>query len=37
MDMKQAQARDDIEVELVDLRDFQLPFFNEKASNLMDA
>src|ERR1700686_1571334 len=32
--LKQAQARDDIEVELVDLRDFQLPFFDEKATNL---
>jgi NAD(P)H-dependent FMN reductase len=31
--LKQAQARTDIEVELVDLRDFQLPFFDEKASN----
>jgi NAD(P)H-dependent FMN reductase len=31
--LKQAQARDDIEVELIDLRDFQLPFFNEKATN----
>jgi NAD(P)H-dependent FMN reductase len=31
---KQAQARDDMEVELVDLRDFQLPFFDEKASNM---
>ena len=28
------QARDDIDVELVDLRDFDLPFFNEVASNL---
>lgn len=28
-----AQARDDIEVELVDLKSFDLPFFNEKASN----
>ena len=27
------QARDDIDVELVDLRDFDLPFFNEVASN----
>jgi len=27
------QARDDLEVELVDLRDFDLPFFNEAASN----
>lgn len=32
--LKQAQARDDMEVELVDLRDFSLPFFAEKASNL---
>lgn len=32
--VKQAQARDDMEVELVDLRDFQLPFFDEKASNM---
>jgi NAD(P)H-dependent FMN reductase len=32
--LKQAQARDDIEVELVDLRDHPLPFFNEMASNL---
>jgi NAD(P)H-dependent FMN reductase len=29
----QMQARDDMEVELVDLRDFDLPFFNEVASN----
>jgi NAD(P)H-dependent FMN reductase len=28
-----AAARDDMEVELVDLRDFDLPFFNEVASN----
>jgi NAD(P)H-dependent FMN reductase len=28
-----ASKRDDIEVELVDLRDFPLPFFNEVASN----
>lgn len=28
-----AQARDDIDVELVDLKSFDLPFFNEKASN----
>ncbi len=27
------QERDDLEVELVDLRDFDLPFFNEVASN----
>lgn len=32
--LKQAQARDDMEVELVDLRDFELPLFNEMASNL---
>jgi NAD(P)H-dependent FMN reductase len=32
--LKQAQARDDIEVELVDLRDFKLPFFDEKATNM---
>ncbi|MGV8987054.1 MAG: NADPH-dependent FMN reductase [Cypionkella sp.] len=32
--LAQAQARDDMEVELVDLRDFDLPFFNEMASNL---
>lgn len=32
--LKQAQSRDDIEVELIDLRDHPLPFFNEKASNL---
>ncbi|PKR89939.1 FMN reductase [Pleomorphomonas diazotrophica] len=32
--LKQAQARDDMEVELVDLRDFSLPFFAEKASNM---
>jgi len=31
--LKQAQARKDLEVELVDLRDFNLPFFNEVASN----
>ena len=31
--LKQAQARGDMEVELVDLRDFVLPFFDEKASN----
>jgi NAD(P)H-dependent FMN reductase len=31
--LKQAQARDDIEVELVDLRDHPLPFFDEMASN----
>lgn len=32
--LKQAQARGDMDVELVDLRDYALPFFNEKASNL---
>lgn len=32
--LKQAQARDDMEVELVDLRDFDLPLFAEMASNL---
>ncbi|SCM75889.1 putative flavoprotein [uncultured Pleomorphomonas sp.] len=32
--LKQAQARDDLEVEVVDLRDHPLPFFAEKASNL---
>jgi NAD(P)H-dependent FMN reductase len=32
--LKQAQARDDMTVELVDLRDFHLPEFNEIASNL---
>jgi NAD(P)H-dependent FMN reductase len=31
--LKQAQARGDFEVELVDLRDFALPFFDERASN----
>lgn len=31
--LKQARARDDMEVELVDLRDFHLPFFDELASN----
>ena len=31
---KQAQARGDIEVELVDLRHFKLPFFDEKATNM---
>lgn len=31
--LKQAQARTEIEVELVDLRDFDLPLFNEVASN----
>ena len=32
--LKQAQARDDMDVELIDLRDFKLPFFDEKATNL---
>ncbi len=32
--LKQAQARDDMTVELVDLADFNLPFFDEKASNM---
>lgn len=32
--LKQAQARDDMEVEVVDLRDHPLPFFSEAASNL---
>jgi len=32
--LKQAQARDDLEAELVDLRDHPLPFFDEIASNL---
>jgi len=31
--LKQAQTRDDMTVELVDLRDFDLPLFNEVASN----
>lgn len=31
--LTQAQARDDMEIELVDLRDFDLPFFNEMATN----
>lgn len=31
--LKQAQAREDLEIELVDLRDFNLPFFDEVASN----
>jgi NAD(P)H-dependent FMN reductase len=30
---KQAQARGDIDVEIVDLRDYPLPFFDEIASN----
>jgi NAD(P)H-dependent FMN reductase len=32
--LRQAQVRDDLEVELVDLRDHPLPFFDEIASNL---
>jgi NAD(P)H-dependent FMN reductase len=32
--LKQAQARDDMTVELVDLRDYPLPLFDEMASNL---
>ena len=32
--LKQAQARDDMDVELIDLRDHPLPFFDEGASNL---
>jgi NAD(P)H-dependent FMN reductase len=32
--LKQAKARHDIEVELIDLRDHPLPFFDEMASNL---
>lgn len=32
--LAQAQARDDMTVELVDLRDFDLPLFDEVASNL---
>jgi NAD(P)H-dependent FMN reductase len=31
--LRKLQERDDIEVELVDLRDFHLPLFNEVASN----
>jgi NAD(P)H-dependent FMN reductase len=31
--LKKMQERGDIDVELVDLRDFQIPFFNEIASN----
>ncbi|WP_295520076.1 NADPH-dependent FMN reductase [uncultured Stenotrophomonas sp.] len=31
--LKQAQARDDLDVERVDLRDFNLPLFDEVASN----
>lgn len=32
--LAQMQARDDLEVELVDLRDFDLPLFDEMASNM---
>ena len=32
--LKQAEARDDLDVEVVDLRDHPLPFFDEMASNL---
>ena len=32
--LKQTQARDDIEAELLDLRDHPLPFFDEKGSAL---
>jgi NAD(P)H-dependent FMN reductase len=32
--LAQAKARDDMDVELVDLRDHDLPFFSEMASNL---
>ncbi|MDB5682234.1 MAG: putative reductase [Sphingomonas bacterium] len=32
--LKQAQARDDMDVELVDLRDYPLPFFDEVASDM---
>ena len=32
--LKQAQARGDMDVELIDLRDYDLPFFDEKATNL---
>lgn len=31
---EKASAREDFEAELVDLKEFDLPFFNEKASNL---
>jgi NAD(P)H-dependent FMN reductase len=31
--LKQAQAREDIEVELIDLRDYLLPFFDEVATS----
>jgi NAD(P)H-dependent FMN reductase len=32
--LKQAAARDDLDVEIVDLRDHPMPFFDEAASNL---
>jgi NAD(P)H-dependent FMN reductase len=32
--LKQAKARGDMDVELVDLRDYALPFFDEMASNM---
>ncbi|MGI3170794.1 NADPH-dependent FMN reductase [Pseudooceanicola sp. C21-150M6] len=32
--LEQAKARTDMEVELVDLKDFDLPLFNEPASNM---
>lgn len=32
--LKQAQSRGDMEVELIDLRDHALPFFDEMASNM---
>ena len=32
--LKQAQKREDMSVELVDLRDYDLPLFNEMASNM---
>jgi NAD(P)H-dependent FMN reductase len=32
--LKQARARDDMDVELVDLRDHPMPFFDEMASNM---
>jgi NAD(P)H-dependent FMN reductase len=32
--LKQAQAREDLDVELIDLRDHPLPFFDEIASNM---
>ena len=34
MDLKQAQARGDLHVELVDLRNHPMPFFDEIASNM---